>query len=65
MICPNCKFTDARVLETRSSKQKIIRTQRKYQCLNCEEIYVSSIITPENLKIALTMPLEIDIKEFS
>jgi len=65
MICPYCKFTDARVLETRSSKQKIIRTQRKYQCLNCEKIYVSSIITPENLKIALTMPLEIDIKEFS
>ena len=65
MICPYCKFTDARVLETRSSNQKHISKQRKYQCLNCEEIYVSSIISPENIKNALTMPLEIDIKEFS
>lgn len=65
MICPNCKCRDSRVLSTKRSKQKYIKYQRKRECLNCTEIYYTSVIIEENFKNALKDSNKIPVNRFS
>ena len=65
MICPNCKCGDSIVLSSKQCKQKYIRSQRKRECLNCTEIYYTSLITEENLKNALKNSNKLPINRYS
>ncbi len=55
MICPKCKCIDSRVVTSKACNQEYILTQKKRECLNCSEIFITSSIIAEDLQNAFSV----------